>query len=87
MAQPLIMLREKLKQELDKLNEDQLKKIADFIAFIEFQASLAESSAPFWQRATAAERARDFREWVSQLPKTSPSLPDEAFSRDSIYEE
>jgi hypothetical protein len=68
------MLREKLKQELDKLNEDQLKKIADFIAFIEFQASLAESSAPFWQRATPAERVRDFREWVSQLPKTSPSL-------------
>ena len=82
-----IMLREKLKQELDKLNEDQLKKIADFIAFIEFQAKQAESSAPFWQRATPTERVKDFREWVSQLPKTSQSLPDEAFSRDSIYEE
>jgi len=36
---------------------------------------------------TPTERVKDFREWVSQLPKTSPSLPDEAFSRDSIYEE
>lgn len=81
------MLREKLKQDLDKLNEEQLKKIADFIAFVEFQSRQVESSVPFWQRATAAERARELNEWVSQLPKNSPSLPDEAFSRDSIYEE
>jgi hypothetical protein len=33
------MLREKLEQELDKLNEDQLKKIAEFIAFIECDRS------------------------------------------------
>jgi len=26
------MLREKLKQELDKLSDEQLKKVADFIA-------------------------------------------------------
>jgi Asp-tRNA(Asn)/Glu-tRNA(Gln) amidotransferase B subunit len=39
-----------------------------------------------WQRATPSERAREFREWVLQLPKGSPSLPDEAFNRDSIYE-
>ena len=81
------MLREKLKQDLDKLNEEQLKKIADFIAFVEFQSRQVESSVPFWQRATPAERVRELREWVSQLPKNSPSLPDEAFSRDSIYEE
>lgn len=80
------MLREKLKQELDKLNEDQLKQISDFIAFIEFQAMQAKSSAPFWLSATPTERARDFQEWVSQLPQTHLSLPDEAFNRDSIYE-
>lgn len=80
------MLRENLKKEIDKLNEEQLKKIADFIAFIEFQSRQVESSVPFWQRATPAERARDFREWVSQLPQSGVSLPDEAFSRDSIYE-
>lgn len=81
------MLREKLKKDLDKLNEEQLKKIADFIAFVEFQSRQVESSVPFWQRATPVERARELREWVSQLPKNSPSLPDEAFSCDSIYEE
>lgn len=32
-------------------------------------------------------RAKEFREWVSQLPETGLSLSDEAFNRDSIYEE
>ena len=81
------MLRDNLKKEIDKLNEEQLKKIADFIAFIEFQSRQIESLHPLWQRVTPTERAREFREWVSQLPKNSPSLPNEAISRDSIYEE
>jgi MoaA/NifB/PqqE/SkfB family radical SAM enzyme len=80
------MLREDLKKELDKLNDEQLKKIADFIADLEFQARQVVPSVPFWQRATPSDRAREFREWVLQLPKGSPSLRDEAFSRDSIYE-
>ena len=80
------MLRDDLKKELDKLTDEQLKTIADFIASIEFQSKQVASSVPFWQRATPSERAREFREWVLQLPKGSPSLPDEAFSRDSIYE-
>lgn len=81
------MLREDLKKELDKLNDEQLKQIADFIAFIEFQSRQVASPTRFWQRATSAERSREFREWVSQLPKNSLSLPDEAFSRDTIYAE
>ena len=81
------MLREKLKQELDRLNEEQLKKIANFITFIESQSNQTTSSFPFWLIATPAERATDFRDWVSQLPTTLVSLPDEAFSRDRIYEE
>lgn len=80
------MLREDLKKELDRLNDEQLKKIADFIAFMEFQSRQVALSVPFWQRATASDRAREFREWVLQLPQGSPSLRDEAFSRDSIYE-
>ncbi|MBW4684593.1 MAG: hypothetical protein KME40_05710 [Komarekiella atlantica HA4396-MV6] len=80
------MLREKLKRELDKLSEQQLKQIADFIAFIEFKAEQITLSAPFWQRVTPIERAKEFREWISQLPKNSPSLPNEAFNRDSIYD-
>ena len=48
------MLRENLKKELDKLDDEQLKKIADFIAFIEFQSRQAALPALFWQRATSA---------------------------------
>jgi hypothetical protein len=39
-AKPSAMLREDLKKELDNLNDEQLHKIADFIAFIEFQSAL-----------------------------------------------
>lgn len=82
------MLREKLKQELDRLDEEQLQKIADFISFIESKSVRSTSSfVPLWQRATPTERAREFRDWISQLPVTSVSLSDEAFSRDRIYEE
>ena len=82
------MLREKLKQELDRLNENQLKKIADFISLIESESTQIKSSfVPFWLIATPAERAREFRDWISQLPTTNVSLSDEAFSRDRIYEE
>lgn len=82
------MLREKLKQELDKLNEDQLKKVANFISLMESQSSkVASSFVPLWQKATPTERAKEFRNWISQLPTTSVSLPDEAFSRECIYEE
>jgi hypothetical protein len=79
------MLREDLKKELDKLNDEQLKKIADFIADLELQPREVTSSVPLWQRATPSRRAREFREWILQLPKGSPSLPNEAFNRDSIY--
>jgi hypothetical protein len=82
------MLREKLKQQLDRLNEDQLKKIADFITLIESESDRVTSSfVPFWQTVTPAERAREFRDWISQPPRTNVSLSDEAFSRDMMYEE
>jgi nucleotidyltransferase/DNA polymerase involved in DNA repair len=80
------MLREKLKQKLDKLNEEQLKKIANFIAFIEFQDQQVKSSTPALQKITPAEQAKEFRQWVAQLPKNNVSLSNEAFSRESIYE-
>ncbi len=80
------MLREELKKELDKLNDEQLKKIADFIAVLEFQSSPDKSSMPLWQTATPSDRAKEFREWVSQLPKGNPSLNETAFNRGSIYE-
>jgi hypothetical protein len=76
--------RESLKQEIDKLNEEQLEQVAAFIAH---QIQSAHLSTPLWQKATPVERETYFRSWVSQLPKRSPSLPLEAISRDSIYDE
>ncbi|MEM9009012.1 MAG: hypothetical protein AAGE59_36575 [Cyanobacteria bacterium P01_F01_bin.86] len=80
------MLRETLKQEIDKLSESQPRKIADFVTSIKPQTQQLAKTVPFWQRATSKERAQDFRDWAAQLPKTSLSLTDEAFDRDNIYE-
>lgn len=80
------MLREILKQELDQLSESQLRTIADFVATIKHQAQKLAETMPFWQRATPSERAEDLQIWISQLPDTHVSLPDEAFDRNNIYE-
>lgn len=80
------MLRETLKQEIDNLSESQLQRIAAFINLVKIQAQPPQEIKPFWQRATPVERAEEFRSWVSQLPDTALSLPDEAFDRENIYE-
>ncbi|MGK7912324.1 MAG: hypothetical protein AB4050_12735 [Synechococcus sp.] len=45
-----------------------------------------ESIVPSGKDSSPLEKARKFREWVSQQPETGISLPDEAFDRGSIYE-
>jgi hypothetical protein len=80
----MVTRRETLKNDIDKLSEEQLDVVA---AFINYQLRQVSVSTPIWQKATPTERVRYFREWVSQLPKNSPSLSIEAISRDSIYEE
>lgn len=79
------MLREDLKKELDKLNDEQLRQIADFITSLKFQDRDAKSTIPLWQKMTAAERAKEFRQWTAQLPCTAVSLSNQAFSRELIY--
>jgi hypothetical protein len=74
------MLRETLKQEIDRLSEAQLRKIADFVD------SIKTETAPVWQRDTPIDRAEDFRAWIAQLPESSITLSDTAFDRNSIYE-
>ncbi|AFY62022.1 hypothetical protein [Synechococcus sp. PCC 6312] len=80
------MLQEDIKKELDNLNDGQLKQIADFIALVELHAKQMILPQQLWQRATSSDRAKEFREWVSQLPKGNPSLNETAFNRGSIYE-
>lgn len=80
------MLRETLKQEIDQLNDSQLRKIADFVRLIKTQNQKLTQSAPFWQHSTPTERADDFRLWVAQLPRENTTLTDDAFDRGNIYE-
>ncbi|MBE9100865.1 hypothetical protein [Vacuolonema iberomarrocanum] len=80
------MLRETLKQEIDKLSDSQLRKVAEFMKAVKPQAQQLTQAIPFWQHATPAERAEDFRRWIAQLPQTSITLADEAFDRGNIYE-
>jgi hypothetical protein len=40
---------------------------------------------PFWATATPEEWVQSFRQWVASH-KTGPNLPQEALSRESIYE-
>ena len=42
-------------------------------------------SQPFWATATPEEWVKSFEEWVSSH-KEGPNLPDEALSRESIYD-
>jgi len=79
------MLREKVKQEIDQLSEDQVKQVESFISAIQHEAEQSEQPPRFWQTATKEEWLKDFREWTQQFPETGGSLPDEAMDRESIY--
>ena len=81
-----MLLRETVKKQIDSLNENQLSRIAAYIASLKEQAQSMMKTVPFWESATPKERAQDFLEWVSGLNKTGSSLPDEAFDRSSIYD-
>lgn len=83
---PKNMLREQIKKEIDQLSDQQLQKIADFMVATKLTTAASQRGTPLWQKMTPEERARDFREWVSQLTVNSPSLSDIDISRDSIYE-
>lgn len=81
------MLREELKQEIDNLSEEQLRKLSDFFALIKIQSEETPKKIYLKQQVSPQERAEEFKQWVMQLPKdgSTPSLIDEAFSRENIY--
>ena len=47
-----------------------------------------DKEQPFWATATPEERAEHFRQWIEELrsQEHSPALPDEAVSRESMYD-
>lgn len=79
------MLKEKVQQEIEKLNEDQLKQVESFIAALQVQSEQSETPKRFWETATKEEWLKSFDEWTQQFPKTGGSLPDEAYDRENIY--
>lgn len=81
-----MVLREMVKQEIDRLNENQLSRIAEYIVYLQAETQNGVKTTPFWESATPQERSQDFLEWVSGLNRTGSTLPDEAFDRASIYE-
>ena len=81
-----MVLRETVKEQIDTLNEYQLSKIADYILSLKVQAKSVARATPFWQKATAKERADNFLEWAAGLKQTGLTLSDEAFDRGDIYE-
>lgn len=45
-----------------------------------------QKEQPFWIVATPAQRVAKFRAWATQTQRPpTPALPDEALSRDTIY--
>jgi hypothetical protein len=44
-----------------------------------------DKSLPFWATATPEERAEDLRQWV-RSHEDGPGLPDEALSRETLYD-
>ena len=51
--------KETIKQELDNLSDQQLKQIADFIAFLKFQSKLSQSIPDFSQFANLYQEFAD----------------------------
>lgn len=74
------MLKETLKQEIDNLNEEQLKKIADFVASLKAQDKQKDEEFEI----IADRLAEDFKTYVGH---NTPNLSDYAVSREGIYEE
>ena len=82
----MMLSRESLKQQIDRLSDNQLSQIAEYISGLQITSASQIKTRPFWQTATPQERAQDFSHWVSSLPKTGLTLPDEAFDRADIYD-
>jgi len=83
-----------LKPEIEKRLAEKAKKnglpIETFIeVFIEDSLeAVEEKEKPFHETATKEEWLAEFRKWIdSHKDKDYPVLPDEAYSRETIYED
>lgn len=66
----LEITKEDIKRDIDRLNDQQLKQIADFIAFIKFQTRFSQQTANISQFANLYQ---EFAEEDRQLAETGIS--------------
>jgi hypothetical protein len=54
-----IITKETLKQDIDRLDDQQLKQLADFIAFLKFQSKLSQLTSDLSQFANLYQEFAD----------------------------
>ena len=71
--------KETLKKDIDRLNDQQLKQIADFIAFLKFQSKLSQSTPDFSQFVNLYQEFADEDRELAEMGMTeyTQSLEDE----------
>ena len=73
-------IEQEILSNLQKLPRDQQKEILDFTEFLK---SKNQSS---FQLKSPQERATAWRQFVTNQTKDTPGLPEEAISRDTMYD-
>jgi hypothetical protein len=71
--------KETLKKDIDRLNDQQLQQIADFIAFLKFQSKLSQSTPDLSQFANLYQEFADEDRELAEMGMTeyTQSLEDE----------
>ena len=79
----IAITRESLKQELDYFNDEQLKQVADFIAFIKFQTRFSQQTTDVSQFANLYQ---EFAQEDSELAEAEISEYAELLNREDKNE-
>ena len=79
----IAITRESLKQELDYFNDEQLKQVADFIAFIKFQTRFSQQTTDVSQFANLYQ---EFAQEDSELAEVGISEYAELLNREDKNE-
>ena len=74
---------------LDKwrsLTLERQQEILDFVEFIWQKSTQDKQPQPTQTQISNSQKVKRWLDWAASHPENSPGLPDEALSRDSIYD-
>lgn len=74
---------------LDKwrsLTLERQQEILDFVEFIWQKSTHDQQPQPTQTQISNSQKVKRWLNWAESHPENSPGLPDEALSRDSIYD-